>query len=172
VTLTLWRGAQLLGELRRRSTPHHSSERSRRREPSLSALLVRQAGAPPLEGIWQIHAGIPGIGVQQHAVEPDIVAERANRAAQHQSNSGPVALRPMSPEQAAGVAAELQLTVHDATGKVYLPLQLRLQESRFEPEHYASVLKEAPAEAIVDGVVWTVFVAFASETDAPPADER
>lgn len=73
----------------------------------------------------------------------------------------------MSPEEAAGVPAEVQLTVHDGTGRVFHPLMLRLQESRFEPQHYDDALKEAPAEAMVDGVVWTVFVVFASEADAP-----
>ena len=167
MTLTLWRGGQLLGELHPRSPAADSRERPSRKPPSLSAVLVRAPGAPPCDGVWQVHAGIPGIGVQQYPVELDIVAERAQLAARHQSNPGPFALRPMSPEEAKGVAAELQLTVHDAAGRVYLPLQVRLQESRFEPEHYASALKEAPPEALVDGTVWTVLVVFASDSDAP-----
>jgi hypothetical protein len=47
---------------------------------------------------------------------------------------------------------------------------LRLQESRYEPQYYGEVLKEAPAEAMVDGVVWTVLVVFKSPTDAPAQD--
>ena len=73
----------------------------------------------------------------------------------------------MSPDEAKGVPAELQLTVRDSGDRVYLPLQIALRESRFQPEHYANVLKEAPPEALVDGVVWTILVVFASETDAP-----
>ncbi len=73
----------------------------------------------------------------------------------------------MSPEDAKGVPAELQLTVHDADGRVYRPLQVRLQESHFEPDHYASALQEVPSEARINGVVWTVFVVFASDDDAP-----
>ena len=157
----------MLGELRPRSPVADSRNRASRKPPSLSAFLVRATDAPPCVGVWQIHAGIPSIGVQQYPVEPDIVAERAQLAARHQSNPGPFALQPMSPEEAKGVAAELQLTVHDAAGRVYLPLQVHLQESRFEPEHYASVLKEAPPEALVDGTVWTVLVVFASDADAP-----
>jgi len=78
----------------------------------------------------------------------------------------------MSPDEAKGVPAERQLTVQDDAGNVHLPLQIHLRESRFEPEHYANVLNEAPAEALVDGVVWTVLVAFASALDAPRTDER
>ena len=169
MALTLWRGDQLLGELRPRPSTHTSTSRGRssHKPPTLSAILVRNSDAARLEGVWQIHSGIPGIGVQQYPVEVDIVAERYTRGARSPSNPGPVALRPMSPEEARGVATEVQLTVHNAAGRVYLPLQLRLQESRFEPEHYATALEEAPAEALVDGVVWTVFIVFASDIDAP-----
>jgi hypothetical protein len=73
----------------------------------------------------------------------------------------------MSPDEAKGVPVEKQLTVHDASGRVYLPLQISLLESRFEPEHYADALREAPPNALVDGVVWTILVVFASEIDAP-----
>jgi hypothetical protein len=73
----------------------------------------------------------------------------------------------MSSKQADGVPVAQQLTVRDATGGIYLPLQISLRESRFEAKHCANVLREAPAEAFVDGVVWTVFVVVASENDAP-----
>ena len=167
MTLTLWRGDRLLGELRPRPSPRGALERDRDKPPSLAAILLRAPDAPAFDCVWQIHPPIPGMGVQQHAVEPDIVAERYQHAARHTANSGPFALHPMSPEQAAGVAAELQLTVHDEAGRVFRPLMLRLQESRHEPKHYGEVLREAPAEAMVDGVVWTVLVVFASEAEAP-----
>lgn len=165
--LTLWRGEQLLGELRPRPSQRVFGESPRRRPPALSAFLVRAPDAPPVEGVWQFHHGIPGIGVQQRAVEPDIVAERYQPGARQQPNPGAGELKPMSPDEAKGVPPELQLTVRDSGDRVYLPLQIALRESRFQPEHYANVLKEAPPEALVDGVVWTIMVVFASETDAP-----
>jgi hypothetical protein len=163
MTLTLWRGDQLVGEL----VPRPSAGQSHRagRPPSLAAFLVRAADAPPCEGIWQVAPPVPGIGVQQHPVEPDIVAQRYQRSARPQRSSGE--LQPMSPDEAKGVPVEKQLTVHDASGRVYLPLQISLSESRFEPEHHADVLREAPPNALVDGVVWTVLVVFASEMDSP-----
>jgi anti-sigma factor RsiW len=167
MTLTLWRGDQLVGELLPRPSARQTSNRQAGRPPSLAAFLVRAADAPPCEGIWQVAAPILGLGVQQHPVEPDIVAQRYQRSARTQPSSGPLALHPMSPDEAKGVPVEKQLTVHDASGRVYLPLQISLLESRFEPEHYADALREAPPNALVDGVVWTILVVFASEIDAP-----
>jgi len=116
--------------------------------------------------VWQVAARVPGIGVQQYPVERDIVAERSHRAAQSEPTSSG-ALHPASPEEAVGVPAAEQLTVRDTAGKVYLPLQITLQESRFEPQHEDEVRREAPAEAIVEGVIWTAFIVFASDRDAP-----
>jgi hypothetical protein len=73
----------------------------------------------------------------------------------------------MSPEDAQGVPRELQLTVHDAEGRVYLPLQLRLEEVRYEPAQYEIALREIPAEALIDGSVWCAFIVFPSDVDAP-----
>jgi len=163
MTLTLWRGDQLLGELLPRSAAHQQQRADK--PPSLAAFLVRSADAPPCESVWQFAPPIPGVGVQQRPVEPDIVAQRYQRAAGRQASSG--ALHPMSPDEAKGVPAEKQLTVHDASSRVYRPLQISLLESRYEPEHYADALREAPPNVLVDGVVWTVLVVFASEVDSP-----
>jgi hypothetical protein len=78
-------------------------------------------------------------------------------------------LRPLSPAEAAGIPIAEQFTVRDAAGRSYLPLQIAIRESRFEPEHYADVLREAPEAAMIDGVAWTVHVVFVSENDAPAA---
>jgi hypothetical protein len=166
MSLTLWRGDQLVGELLLRS-PAHQPRRREGKPPSLAAFLVRAPDAPPCEGVWQFAPPVPGVGVQQRPVEPDIVAQRYQRASQPQASSGPVELRPMSPERMKGIPIEEQLTVHDTSGRVYRPLQVVLRESRFEPEHYADALREAPPSVLVDGVVWTVLVAFTSEFDAP-----
>ena len=165
MTLTLWRGDQRLGELIPRSPERQISSHRPGKPPSLAAFLIRDTDAPPCEGIWQIAPLIPGIGVQQHPVEPDIVAQRHQRSAPPRRNSA--ALQPMSPEDAKGVPVERQLTVRDARDRVYRPLQVSLLESRYEPEHYAAALQEAPPNALVDGVMWTVLVVFASEIDAP-----
>ena len=165
MTLTLWRGDQLVGELLPRSSAREISNHQAGKPPSLAAFLVRAVDAPPCEGIWQIAPPIPGFGVQQRPVDPDIVAQRYQRSARPQPNTG--ALHPMSLDEKKGVPVEKQLTVHDASGRVYLPLQVSLLESRYEPEHYADALREAPPSALVDGVVWTVLVVFASEIEAP-----
>jgi hypothetical protein len=163
MTLTLWRGGRLLGELLPRSAPPQRQRAGK--PPSLTAFLIRSADASPCEGIWQVAPPIPGVGVQQRPIEPDIVAQRYQRAMPHQSSAGP--LHPMSPDEAKGVPVEQQLTVHDASGRIYRPLHVSLSESRYEPEHYADALREAPPHALVEGVVWTVLVVFASEVDAP-----
>ena len=165
MTLTLWRGNERVGELLPRSTAHQKQRAGK--PPSLAAFLVRSADAPPCESVWQFAPPIPGVGVQQRPVEPDVVAHRYQRAMRPQSSSGPAALHPISPGGAKGVPEEKQLTIHDASGRVYRPLQISLLESRYEPEHYADALREAPPNALVDGVVWTVLVVFASEVDAP-----
>ena len=167
MALTLWRGDQLVGELLTRSSPRQTTSHRAGKPPQLAAFLVRAADAPPCESIWQVAPPIPGIGVRQRPLEPDIVAQRYQRSARPQPSAGPATLHAMSPDEANGVPVEKQLTVRDASGRAYLPLQISLLESRFEPEYYADALREAPANALVDGVVWTVLVVFASEADAP-----
>ena len=126
MTLTLWRGDELLGELLPRSSARQTSNQRPGKPPSLAAFLVRAADAPPCEGIWQVAPPVPGFGVQQFPVEPDIVVQRYQRAARPQPHSGSGALHPVSPDEAKGVPVEKQLTVHDASGQVYLPLQISL----------------------------------------------
>ena len=168
MTLTLWRGDELLGELIARVRPAHERPQLRHKPPLLSAYLVPAPDSVALDGVWQIV--LPpevGVGVQQRAVEPDIVAERAQRAATQVTTSGPVALEPMSPEAVAGVPQEVQLTVRAADGTVYLPRQIRLQESRYEPALYEAVLQEVPLRAFSNGSIWSAFIAFASDAEAP-----
>jgi hypothetical protein len=168
MTLTLWRGDESLGELIPRARSQRERPPSRNKPPSLSAFLIPAPHAVALEGVWQI-AWPPefNIGVQQHAVEPDIVAERAQRAAARVTNPGPVALEPMSPESIAGVQPDGQLMVRAADGAVYLPRQIRLEEVRYEPALYEAMLREVPREALINGSVWCAFIAFASDIEAP-----
>jgi hypothetical protein len=165
--LTLWRGDQLLGELLERAPNLGVQPRRRDKPPPLSAVLLAAPGAQ-LSGVWQVHVAIPGFAaVHQYPVDPDIVAERARRYATRSVHPGSVALQPVSPEEAKGVPREAQLTVRDAEGQAYLPLQVQLEEVRYELAQYETVLREIPAEALINGSVWCVFVVFASELDAP-----
>jgi hypothetical protein len=73
MTLTLWRGDHLLGELRTRAPSPDEPPRRSDKPPSLSAILVPAPG-PPLSGVWQVHFPIPGFAaVHQYPVEPDIL---------------------------------------------------------------------------------------------------
>jgi hypothetical protein len=168
VTLTLWRGEHLLGELLMRAPSERVRPPSPDKPPSLSAFLVPAPDAVALEGVWQI-AFPPevGIGVQQCGVEPDIVAERKQRWATRVTNPGPVALEPMSSGAVAGVPRDVQLTIRASDGAVYLPRQLRLEEVRYEPALYDNALREVPPEAFINGSVWCAFIAFASDAEAP-----
>ena len=172
MTLTLWRGEELLGELRLRAPSPSECPHASGKPPSVSAFLIPAANRADLEGVWQIHFPIPGLGVQQYPVEPDIVADRHRRASTRKTNPGPEALTPMSPEEVKGVPRERQLTVRDAAGQSFLPLQVHLEEVRYEPEYYEVVLRDAPAEVLVDGSVWWVLVVFTSELEAPAIYDR
>ncbi len=167
MTLTLWRGDELLGELRARPAVPRAAPRPANKPPSLSAFLIPKVKPCELVGVWQIHVPMAGMGVQQHPVAPDIVAQRGETTAHYSPHRSSAAQEPMTAEQAQGVPEERQFTVRDNAGKVYRPLQLRLMESRFEPSHFDDVLREVPGEALIDGSVWNVFVDFASVTDAP-----
>jgi len=165
--LTLWRGDQLLGELRTRAPDPHEPPRRPDRPQTLSAILVAAPHAQPM-GVWQVQLPLPGSSsIHQYPVEPDIVAERSRHGPGREVNTGHVVLQPMSPEEAKGVPRDVQLTVQDAGGRVHLPLQIRLQELRYEPEHDEIALREVPAEALMDGSIWWAIVVFASEIDMP-----
>jgi hypothetical protein len=167
MTLTLWRGDHLLGELLERASNLGVQPNRRDKPPPLSAVLLAAPGAR-LSGVWQVHVPIPGFAaVHQYPVEPDIVADRGRRDATRSVNPGSVALHPMSPEEAKGVPRDVQLTVRDGEGQEYLPLQVHLEEVRYEPAQSETVSREIPAEALINGSVWCVFVVFASDRDAP-----
>ena len=166
MALTLWCGNQLLGTLHKRPPSPFEPDR-RDKSPSLSAVLVPAPGAQPI-GVSQVHTVIAGFtAVHQYPVEPDIVAERARRTAARPRKPAHAVLHPMSPEEARGVPRDVQLTVRDAKDRVYLPRQITLEEVRYEPAQYAIPLREVPADALINGSVWCVFVVFDSALDAP-----
>lgn len=170
MSLTLWRGDQLLGALRTRAPSAYEQRPRPGKPPSLSAVLIPSVEARALSGVWQVHIEIGTFSaVRQFPIEPDIVAERYRRPAAQQQHSGPLELRPLSPAEAAGVPREVQLVVRDADGAAFLPRMIQLVEVRYEPALYEVALREVPSEALVNGSVWCVFISFASEAEAPAA---
>lgn len=168
MSLTLWRGDQLLGALRRRAPSPYEQRPRPGKPPSISAVLIPAADAPALSGLWQVRIEIAAFSaVRQFPIEADIVAERYRQPAAQQQHPGPLALRPLSPAEAAGVPREVQLMVRDADGAAFLPRMIQLLEVRYEPALYEVALREVPSEALVNGSVWCVFISFASETEAP-----
>jgi hypothetical protein len=168
MTLTLWRGDRLLGELRRLPPDPLARPRRPDKGPELSAVLVPAPNASVGEGVWQVHLKIGPIDtVHQDDVEPDIVAERGKHAATKPKHPSSGALHLMTPEEERGVPVEVQLTVRDGQGRRFLPRQIWLREIRYEPSMREAVLREIPEGALVDDVVWWVFAAFASESEAP-----
>jgi len=167
MSLTLWRGEQLLGELVRRPARHVDAERRAGESPSFSGFLIRATNAAPLEGVWQVKPRLPGFGLLQHALKPDIVAERYRNTGSSNSDAPVERAWPVTADAPPAVLVEHQLTIRDASGRVYLPQSIAIRESRFEPKQFAGVLREAPAEALVNGVLWTIHAVFMSEIDSP-----
>lgn len=167
MSLTLWRGDQLLGDLYPQAPDRNAAPQRDDKPPSMSAFLIPATNATPV-GIWQIHWLFPEFStVHQQAVEPDIVAERHQQRVTRPANAKSVDLQPMAPEEIRGVPRELQLTVRDERGTRYLPSMIRVQESRFEAAHLPGVLQQIPPEALTNGSVWSVLISFSSHADAP-----
>jgi hypothetical protein len=159
--LTLWRGEQLLGRLLPRTQAEVDSRPDR--PPTLSAFLVLSADAPKLEGVWQVHPFF-GMGVQQDPIEAEIVGVRDRRPSKYPSSG---ALEPATPEQIAGVSREVQLTIRNEAGQIWMPRQISLREFRYNPEDLERARRDVPAEALINGSIWLVFAGFDSPTDAP-----
>ena len=164
-TLTLWRGEQRLGRLLQRAQ-HGVVQRPDR--PALSAFVVLSEGAPRPESVWQV---LPffGMGVQQDPMEPLVHGEPDPEVGKYPSSG---ALEPAPPEKIAGVPREVQLTIRNDEGRVWLPRQVWLREIRFRPEDIERARRETPAEALVDGSVWLAFVGFDSDTGSPTPNEH
>jgi hypothetical protein len=168
MNLLLWRGDTLLGELIRRPEPERLTDRPRR--PSFSAFLVPASDNVRLSGIWQVvMPAAMRMGVQQYPSEPTYIGSlaRSRPRPQGSASSGPVGLEPMSPEAIAGVPPELQLTVRSREGMSYLPATVSVMECRYDPNAKDVEVEEAPPESRRNGIVWLVFVVFASDEDAP-----
>lgn len=162
MALTLWRGEQLLGELQRRTVMSQQRGPRPERAPMLPAFLLPSANSPLLSGVWQIQLERAG-AVAQIPIEPDIVADRTHRTPAPSSG----ALEPMSSDHI--VPVEMQLTVRDAHGRIFLPPQIHLEEIRYRPEGLDLVRHGAPPEALADGSIWCVLIVFDPDVEAPIA---
>ena len=67
----------------------------------------------------------------------------------------------------AGVPREVQLTIRNETGQVWMPRQIWLQEVRYKPEDIETARRDEPAEALTNGGICFVFVALKSASDSP-----
>jgi hypothetical protein len=161
--LTLWRGEQLLGKLLESGVLGGERTRSDERPLSLMALLIPSSDGPEYDGgVWQIHRPTGELGVQQILIEPDVVANRSGR-------TGSGALELLPPERnMVKTPRELQLTVRNEKGQVFLPQQIQLEKRRYESARAEIALGETPPESIVDGCIWLVSIAFAPDLRALP----
>ena len=168
MTLTVWRGDRLLGELRPHAASQHARALRPDKPPSVWACLIPTVEPAYLASVSQFAFPMAERWVVlHHPLDPDIVAERDRIAASREVNPGPIALEQLSPEEAEGVPPESQLTVRDAEGRVYLPRLLNLQEVHYGSAHDPTTSPAVPAEAFIGGSMWDVFVMFGSASDAP-----
>lgn len=169
MTRTLWRGAELLGEFHMRPAPPPPPQpygRSRQFE-HLSAFLIPADGAT-LNGVQQIRIPVlDEVRVFQVPIEPSISSRQDVPASARRSRSL-VALEPMTPEEALGVPPAAQLRLIGEDGEELQPRAIWLHECRYDPEIFALVrngipgesVEAIPAEAYVNGSVWSVMFAF------------
>jgi hypothetical protein len=115
----MWRGNQLLGELR-----VHSLQCEPTGTPSaFTALLVSAPDSPSCEPVFQaVTAGL----VVQHRMKPDGPLQSRPIADASDGSVGDFELQPVPPEDL--LPPEKQLTIRDAAGKVYLPAVLIFDE--------------------------------------------
>ena len=148
MTHTLWRGKQLLGDLRVRESS----------DEELSAVLIPVDDAADLAGTWQTRSLLSG-HVVEHPIEPFDVAKRAPRTTSTSRRTGP---RPPTEAEIQGIAPELQLSIRDEAGNVLPHRAIALTEFRFPPD-FAEAFPELSNERRHEGRAWMV----AAALDAP-----
>jgi hypothetical protein len=147
MTLTLWRGERLLGEIH----PRRASTAER-----IDGVLLPAVGAAPLVGEWQVRVALPGRDVVwQQPLAPMLAAERSEPFGPR--DPGPVALTPVPPEEMAGVEPSRRLLVRDASGEALGCRQVAVQAFRPLPDDPELAL--LPPAALVAGSVWLVWAA-------------
>lgn len=165
--ITLWRGAQLLGELRMDSPATSSAGERPRQFHRQSAFLIPAEGAA-LEGIQQGRISfLNKTWVFQDPIEPSI-SSREDTPALPRKNRPFTELEPMPPDKAGGVPLAAQLRLVGDDGEELDTRAIWLHESRYDPDIFSLIqngipgvpMEPIPAEAYVAGSVWTVMFAF------------
>src|SRR5688572_11554651 len=161
--LTLWRGSQLLGELRMHSPAASLPDRHPRQFHTRSAFLIPAEGVR-LEGIQQVC--IPVLGetrVFQDPIGPS-VSSKEDAPDLRRGNRPVTALEPMTPEEALGAPTAARLRIVGDEGEELETPALWLHESRYDPDVFALIqhgipgesMEPIPAEVYVRGSVWAV----------------
>jgi hypothetical protein len=158
--LTLWRGEELLGKLLERFPSRNARSSLNERGQTLIAVMIPTREMPELgDGVWQVNWPAGELGVQQIRIDTDVMADVVRDALQ----SGSGALEPLSPERVSTVPRKHQLTVRDELGHVFLPWRIRVERVRYGNERGAISRNAVPPEALVNGSIWEVLIAFAPE---------
>ena len=165
--LTLWRGSQLLGELRMHSPAISLPDRRPRQFHARSAFLIPAEGVA-LEGVQQMRISVLNeTRVFQDPIEPS-VSSKEGAPDLRRDNRPIAALEPMTPEEALGVPYAAQLRLVGDEDEELETRALWLHESRYDPDVFSlfqhgipgESMERIPTEAYVRGSVWTVTFAF------------
>jgi hypothetical protein len=165
--LTLWRGSQLLGELRMHSPVASLPDRRPRQFHTRSAFLIPAEGVA-LEGVQQMRVPIlDETRVFQDPIEPS-VSSKEDALDLRRDNRPVAALEAMTPEEALGIPYAAQLRLVGDAGEEVETRALWLHESRYDPEVFSRIqhgvpgesMDPIPTEAYVRGSVWTVTFVF------------
>lgn len=161
MTFTLWRGAELLGELLVEPGWEGASDLSKPEHPSLTAYLIRRRDATPCPALMQYHIPfLPG-AVHQTLLDVEVNGGASAGGVRGHGEAKVVRLRRMTPEEAVGVPRERQLAIHDDTGKACVPTLLLVRPLPFFPGADTTKLRGAARRAFADGELWLVAAHFA-----------
>jgi hypothetical protein len=146
MTLTLWRGSELLGEIHPR-VPQVGKD--------IQGVLLVSPTDPPLASLQQGHLMLPsGPVVIERPMEADIAGSLPPRA----TNPGPVALRRQPPGEPLGIPADRQLRVEDEMGQLVRTISIMLLEHRPDPSVPTAELAALPGAALRNGSVWLLTI--------------
>lgn len=152
---TLWRGADLLGTVHKRSVPDPVQERKNRRE--VNAVLVPDPACLPLQSVSQHVVEWAGSQIvrehvrQPHVTRPHHRVDSASGGALGVwlVSGGPASTPPSVPPAR-------QLCIRDQDGRILPTRSIGLLEHRPHPAHPPSELDTIPEGAFVGGSVWLV----------------
>ncbi len=155
MTLTLWRGRELLGEI------HPRAPQSGRH---LEGVLLVSPTDPPLTSLQQGHLPLPsGPVVIERPMEPDV----AGKLPQWTTSPGPIALRRVETGEPLGIPVDRQLRVEDEMGQQVPTTSIMLLEHRPAAPTPTAELAALPASALRTGSVWLVTIRLSVGPQAP-----